>query len=44
MTNEKLELPERMEIIRQGGQIDIVRKWFQIEAVLVGVFGAYVGW
>ena len=27
MTNRKIELPKQMEVIRKGGQIEIVRRW-----------------
>ena len=41
---DKLELPAQMEVIRQGGQIVILRRWPRFEAIPLGVFGAFIGW
>lgn len=40
----KLELPEQMEVTREGGQIVMVRRWPKFEAIIIGLFGVYVGW
>ena len=43
MTNRKIELPKQMEVIRKGGQIEIVRRWPK-DSMFVGAFGAFVAW
>lgn len=40
----KLQLPEFMSVIREGGQIVIVRRWPKSAAIFLGLFGAYIGW
>ena len=42
MTVAKIDLPEQMELIRQGSQIEIVRKWFDPQFIALGVIGAGV--
>lgn len=44
MSDEKLELPEDITLTRQGLQIEIVHKWFSLQATCVGLFGVYIGW
>lgn len=41
---QRLELPEQMEVIREGAQIVMVRRWPKFEAIIIGLFGAVVGW
>lgn len=41
---KKLELPEQMEVSREGAQIEIVRRWPKFDSILLGVLGAFIGW
>ena len=44
MTVAKIDLPEQMELIRQGSHIEIVRKWFDRQVIIYGLIGVYLSW
>jgi hypothetical protein len=40
----KIALPEKMDLVQQGSHIEIVRRWFDSEFVVIGMIGMVLGW
>lgn len=39
-----LELPEQIEVTREGAQIVMVRKWRDYRGIIPGLIAAFIGW